>query len=178
MWTWVAGLVIALCAGGGIGYYRVSLMQGLIDRNVSSGALVINLILAIFSIAAPVWFAWIATKQIGQRFRLSEDYAFKASVARAYEGYRREAAKFDESFSARLFSSALDRLEEAPLRFVEHETFGSPWHEALGIQDRVGRWKSRRSLKSNEIETKSAEAPPSPGNDPGTADDDNNEEAG
>src|SRR5690606_11815180 len=78
---------------------------------------------------APLWFAWIATKQINQRFRLSEDYAYKASVAKAYEGYRREAAKIDTIFEARLFSSALERLEEAPLRLVEEEMHGSPWHE-------------------------------------------------
>jgi len=67
--------------------------------------------------------------QIGQRFRLAEDYAFKASVAKAYEGYRREAARIDKAFEARLFGSALTRLEEAPLRLVEAKTPGSPWHE-------------------------------------------------
>ena len=78
-----------------------------------------------------MWFAWMATKQIGQRFRLAEDYAFKASVAKAYEGYRKEAARIDEAFEARLFSSALTRLEEAPLRLMEQTTHGSPWHELV-----------------------------------------------
>lgn len=63
-----------------------------------------------------MWFAWLATKQIGQRFHLAEDYAFKASVAKAYEGYRKEAARIDPEFEARLFGSALTRLDEAPLR--------------------------------------------------------------
>jgi hypothetical protein len=89
----------------------------------------VHVILAVVSVGAPVWFAWIATKQIGQRFRLSEDYAFKATVAKAYEGYRKEAARIDPALESRLFSSALGRLEEAPLRLVELATHGSPWNE-------------------------------------------------
>ena len=88
-------------------------------------------LLSFLSIGVPLWFAWISTKQISQRFRIAEDYAFKASVAKAYEGYRKEAARIDETFEARLFASALTRLEEAPLRLVEGESHGSPWHELV-----------------------------------------------
>jgi hypothetical protein len=89
----------------------------------------LNLLLSLLSVGAPVWFGWLATKQIGQRFRLAEDYAFKASVSRAYEGFRREAARVDKDMEARLLSSALGRLDEIPLRLVETEAHGSPWHE-------------------------------------------------
>jgi hypothetical protein len=85
--------------------------------------------LSLLSVGAPVWFAWLSTKQIGQRFRLAEDYAFKASISRAYEGFRREAARFDKDMEARLLGSALSRLDELPLRLVETDTHGSPWHE-------------------------------------------------
>ncbi|MCY1231618.1 hypothetical protein D9M72_440730 [compost metagenome] len=122
----------ALAAGAIVGAFRISALQALLAAEASTGRIALNLVLAFISVAAPVWFAWIATKQIGHRFRLSEDYAFKASVAQAYEGYRREAARLDEKFAKRLFSSALDRIDEAPIRFVEHETHGSPWHEILG----------------------------------------------
>lgn len=87
--------------------------------------------LSLLSVGAPLWFAWLATKQIGQRFKLAEDYGFKASVAKAYEGYRKEAARIDEAFEARLFASALTRLEEAPLRLVGNTEHGSPWHELI-----------------------------------------------
>jgi hypothetical protein len=80
-------------------------------------------------VGAPLWFAWVATKQLGQRFRLAEDYGFKASVAKAYEGYRRDAVRIDPRFEAQLFGIALRRLEEAPLRMIEEEAHGSPWHE-------------------------------------------------
>jgi hypothetical protein len=83
----------------------------------------------VLSVGAPVWFAWLATKQIGQRFRLAEDYAFKASISRAYEGFRREAARFDKDMEAKLLTSALTRLDEQPLRLVEADSHGSPWQE-------------------------------------------------
>ena len=82
---------------------------------------------------APLWFAWLASKQIGQRFKLAEDYAFKASVAKAYEGYKTEAARLDKDFEARLFSSALTRLEEAPLRFMNNTEHSSPVHEMIKL---------------------------------------------
>lgn len=148
MWVWVVGLLIALIAGSIIGWLRISLVEDLIKANASATSIWLNTFMSFVSIAAPVWFAWIATKQIGQRFRLAEDYAFKASVAKAYEGYRREAASIDQSFAQRLFSSALDRLEEAPLRFVEHETHGSPWHEAFGFRGKKERANQRRWSRS------------------------------
>jgi hypothetical protein len=131
MWIWVVGLMIALCIGASLGIQRVEKIQEHINAGTQPGSVGLYVGLALFSIAAPVWFAWIATKQIGQRFRLSEDYGFKASVAKAYEGYRREAAKLDDSFVSRLFGTTLDRIDEAPLRYVESENHGSPLHELL-----------------------------------------------
>lgn len=130
MWIWVAGLVIALTAGSFLGSLQLqALSDSLKDPNTQTPMVILNLALSLLSVGAPVWFSWLATKQIGQRFRLSEDYAFKASVSRAYEGFRREAARFDEDMEARLLTSALTRLDELPLRLVEPESHGSPWHE-------------------------------------------------
>lgn len=133
MWIWVVGLIFTLIAGSLIGSSRFEILtKALKDSNPNWGIIWIDIALSIVGLAAPIWFAWIATKQINQRFRLAEDYAFKSSVAKAYEGYRKEASRIDEAFEARLFSSALSRLEEAPLRFVENENHGSPWQELLG----------------------------------------------
>jgi hypothetical protein len=130
MWVWVVGLLTALSIGSWLGVGRVELLSNAISTPEPHwGVILMHVVLSILSIGAPVWFAWMATKQIGQRFRLAEDYAFKASVAKAYEGYRKEAARIDPAFEARLFSSALTRLEEAPLRLVEETSHGSPWHE-------------------------------------------------
>lgn len=130
MWIWVVGLVLSLSARGYFGSAQLQkLLELMAQKDISSLSMSINFIMAILSIGAPVWFSWLATKQIGQRFKLSEDYAFKASVSRAYEGFRRETARFDKEMEAKLLSSALTRLDELPLRLVEAESHGSPWHE-------------------------------------------------
>jgi hypothetical protein len=129
---WVAGLAVALAAGSWIGAARLStLASALTQATPNWPAIVSHIVLSVLGVGAPLWFSWLATKQIGQRFRLSEDYAFKASVAKAYERYRKEAAVLDPEFQATLFRSALTRLDEAPLRLVEAEQHGSPWSEML-----------------------------------------------
>ena len=131
MWIWVVGLIVALALGSILGTGQLKGLADLMkEPNVGSMAIAVNLVLALLSVGSTVWFAWVATKQIGQRFRLAEDYGFKASVSRAYEGYRREAESIDDEFVSRLFASALSRLDEQPLRLVETATHGSPWHEA------------------------------------------------
>lgn len=132
---WVFGLTGALATGALVGYFRLQVLEHyLSSTDASSMKLFIQLFLSILSVGAPLWFAWLATKQIGQRFRLAEDYEFKASVSKAYEGYKNEAIGLDESFSQRLFGNALTRLEEPPLRFVEESHPSSPLMEVLSSQ--------------------------------------------
>lgn len=133
---WVVGLTTALLAGAGVGYFRLHALESYLSNPDSSGIkLFIQLLLSFLSVGAPLWFAWLATKQIGQRFRLAEDYEFKASVSKAYEGYRREAVQLDSDFSQRLFGNALTRLEEPPLRFVEESSHSSPMMEILSSEN-------------------------------------------
>jgi len=130
IWFWVVGLVSALVAGSYFGSSQLrTLSESFKQPDVATSVVVLNLMLSLLSVGAPVWFGWLATKQIGHRFRLAEDYAFKASISRAYEGFRREAARIDRDMEARLLASALTRLDELPLRLVETDSHGSPWHE-------------------------------------------------
>lgn len=131
MWVWVGGLVIALVMGAILGSTQLHNLAEAIKAasGQHDGTVWLHLLLSLLSIGAPVWFAWVATKQIGHRFKLAEDYGYKASISKAYEGYRREATLLDPEFQHRLFSSALTRLDEIPLRLVESDTHGSPWHE-------------------------------------------------
>ena len=139
IWFWIAGLVAALALGSYLGSDQFRALSETFSTPEASGSvIVLNVLLAILSVGAPVWFAWLSTKQIGQRFRLAEDYAFKASISRAYEGFRREAARFDQDMEAKLLGSALARLDELPLRLVEEKSHGSPWHE-LASSDVVKR---------------------------------------
>lgn len=130
--VWIMMFVLALVLGGGafITYQRVEFVHKLmLMPNVSQSILWINVTFTALSVSAPIWFAWLLTRQIGQRFRLAEDYSYKAAVAKAYEGYRAEAAQIDSRLAERLFSIALDKLEEAPLKLVEGESPGSPLHD-------------------------------------------------
>lgn len=133
--AWTAGLALALIAAVVVGWERVDSLKDVLTGDKPTVVVVVNAILAIIGIGAPVWFAWLSTKQIGTTFRLAEDYAFKASVAQAYEGYRTEALQIDEGFRARLFSAALDRFEEAPIRLVDPTYHGSPLQDALSSSD-------------------------------------------
>ncbi len=127
---WVVLLFAALTGAAVLTAFRWAALSKLAEGEPNWPAVALQLFLSALSLAGPAWLGWLATKQIGQRFKLAEDYAFKASVAKAYEGYRREAeALGDPEMASRLFNSALTRLDEAPLRFVEPETHGSPWHE-------------------------------------------------
>lgn len=129
---WVAGLATSLIMLLVIGYIRLEDMREAFSSTTFEGTKVwTQVALSVLSVGAPIWFAWLSTKQIGQRFRLAEDYAFKASVSKAYEGYRREARDLSPEFAQSLFGSALKRLDEAPLRLLELPTHGSPLHEAL-----------------------------------------------
>lgn len=130
IYVWVAGLFIALSVLLIIGWYRLEAMKGLLIASQFDAARVwVQIILSVLSVGAPIWFGWISTKQISQRFRLAEDYAFKASVSKAYEGYRREASSLSPEFAQTLFASALTRLDEPPLRLLEMTTHGTPLHE-------------------------------------------------
>ena len=137
MWVWVGGLILALSTGSWFGSAQLHKLSELFKQpDVTASVILLNVMLSALSVGAPIWFGWLATKQVNQRFRLAEDYAFKASVSRAYEGFRRETARIDKAMEARLLSSALDRLDELPLRWVEVESHGSPWHE-LASSDAV-----------------------------------------
>jgi hypothetical protein len=133
MSLWVVGLLAALLVGGAIGTQRFQTLYAFLDKASHSqmhwGVIWMEFIISIIGLAAPIWFAWLATKQIRQCFVMAEDYSFKASVAKAYEGYRKEAVRIDSALEARLFSSALTRLEEPPLRLVGEDLHTSPWQE-------------------------------------------------
>jgi phage gp37-like protein len=131
MLIWVLVLLGALLAAGILAHQRFPEILAAVTGKPDWGVVLLNVVLGALSIAPAVWVAWIATKQIGQRFRLAEDYAYKAALSTAYEGYRAEAAKLDPLFEAQLFATALGRLDELPLRLVERDVHGSPWHELV-----------------------------------------------
>ena len=130
---WCSALVVALSLAVVIGYCRMSAIFDLIKNpNIDTALVWANILMSFALIAAPTWFAWIAAKRIAHLFRLIEDYEFKAAVSMSYEGYSREAAKYDDSdLAERILESALTRFDEPPLRFVEPKDDGHPLLEML-----------------------------------------------
>jgi hypothetical protein len=138
LFSWVVLLISALIVGSiiGTGVYRdLNNYISTNNQNIVTSVIVIKFLISLLSFGAPLWFAWLSTKQISERFKLAEDYAFKASVAKAYEGYRKEATRLDQSFEMRLFNTALTRLEQEPLRFVKNSNHGSPWQELINSKE-------------------------------------------
>lgn len=131
IWVWIVGLLLALCAGAWLGYLRVGDLTVALANDLTTGQAILHTVMSIFSIGGPLWLAWISTQQIMQRFKLAEDYAYKATVAKSYTGFSKHAGKFDDKTAERLFNSTLDRLDEMPLRLVEGKDYNSPWHEFI-----------------------------------------------
>ena len=131
IWVWIVGLLIALSSGAIIGYQRVEAFTAVLGSDLTAGQAILHTIMSIFSIGGPLWLAWISTQQINQRFKLSEDYSYKATVAKSFTGFSKFAERFDPSTEARLFNSTLDRLDEMPLRLIEGKDYNSPWHEFI-----------------------------------------------
>lgn len=137
VWTWVVLLAVALLGGGAVGTSRLErLLESLTSMQAGSGAsgsliVVVNAVLALMSFGGTVWFAWLSTRQISERFKLAEDYGFKAAVASAYEGFRKEAQRVDPELEKLLLKTAIARLDELPLRVLEEKNYGSPVHELV-----------------------------------------------
>lgn len=125
-WVWVGILAVALGVAIAIGAYRLEDMSVLMQSDGPISHIFLNFIITSLGIAGPVWLAWLATKNISQSFKLAEDYAFKASISKAYEGYRKEAVNLDMEFAKQLFGSALSRLDEVPSRLLADKEHNSP----------------------------------------------------
>lgn len=153
---WVAGLLLALGLAVWIGYCRMTSIFEMIQKpGLDSSLIWANIGMSFVLLVAPSWFAWIAAKRIAHLFRLIEDYEFKAAVSMSYEGYVREAAKYEETdFAERVLKSALARFDEPPLRFVEPKDDG---HPMLEMVERLfsARWRLPVADKKPDVNNES-----------------------
>lgn len=69
-------------------------------------------------LAAPgIWLGWLSARQIGILARIQQDYAYKASTAVAFEGYKKEVAGAnDQALSKQLLETAVTNFGENPIR--------------------------------------------------------------
>lgn len=124
-------MLVALGAGVWVGDERVEAFTQVLTNDLTAGQAILHTVMSLFSIGGPLWLAWISTQQINQRFKLSEDYFYKATVAKSFTGFKKLAERFDPSTEERLFNSTLDRLDEMPLRLIADKDYNSPWHELI-----------------------------------------------
>lgn len=87
-------------------------------------------------------------------FKLREDYAYKAATAIAFEGYRDQAAKYDENMEAQVIESVLKRFEEPPLRLMADPVRSSPISEYIAIFDYLKKNPSEREQLKEKIQDK------------------------
>lgn len=167
IWVWIFGLLIALVAGAWIGSERVEAFTQILNNDLTAGQAILHTIMSVFSIGGPLWLAWISTQQINQRFKLSEDYSYKATVAKSFTGFKKFAERFEPETEARLFNSTLDRLDEMPLRLIEGKDYNSPWHEFVDSESfknamatfptlakEAGKFANKTALKSKPKQPK------------------------
>ncbi|GEA06255.1 hypothetical protein KUL42_10160 [Alteromonas sp. KUL42] len=160
IWIWIFALLIALGSGAWLGAERVNEFTKVLGEQLTAGQAILHTIMAIFSIGGPLWLAWLATQQINQRFKLSEDYSYKATVAKSFTGFKKFAERFSPDTEERLFNSTLDRFDEMPLRLINGKDYNSPWHEFIdseafknatkafpNLVTEAGKFASRTKLK-------------------------------
>lgn len=152
-WIWTAGLICALVGAIFAIWWRADQLFALLDRanEIGTFTLIANFVISIAFIGAPAWLAWLATKQVGYYFRLSEDYAFKASVSASYEGFMEEARRHDAEFEKKVLESTLERYDEPPLRFVDNRVHGSPYHELFESDEFKSAMKNIPGFKDNVL---------------------------
>lgn len=131
---WGVVLVGSLTAAGVIGWVRYSDLADLLRSKPELSVLYANVVLALLGVGAPVWLAWMSTQMISKNFALAEDYAYKASLAKAYVGFRTEAKNLDPIFEQRLFAAAITQLDANPVRFLSAAHPGSPLQDLLQQQ--------------------------------------------
>ncbi|MGE8544239.1 MAG: hypothetical protein ACN6NS_08035 [Acinetobacter johnsonii] len=131
---WTAGFILSLLCTFFIAFNRFNDLKGAITQETPISYVLIQIIISLISLSAPVWFAIISSKQIQKLFTLSEDYAYKASISASYEGYRQEAYDVDSELVKKLLNTALTKVDEAPLRLVGKEQSSSPFEELINQQ--------------------------------------------
>jgi len=129
LWSWV--LVFSLVAAGSIGWFRYDDLLVLIGTNADFSTLIAKLLVAVLSVGAPVWLAWMATRMISKNQSIAVDYDYKASLAKAYIGFKQEAHGLDPVLEQRLFAAAITQLDANPVRFLDRAHPGSPLQDLL-----------------------------------------------
>ncbi|MGD9725783.1 MAG: hypothetical protein AB7Q04_13955 [Steroidobacteraceae bacterium] len=114
-----------------IGFLRYPAMLELIKDKAAIEYMLFQIVLNGIALAGPIWLSWVATKRLSNIFAISEDYAYKAAIAQAYQGYRDSMKDADLLMQHRLFATVVTQLDANPARFVSERHPGSPLQDLL-----------------------------------------------
>lgn len=129
---WGVALVAALFFAAKLGSERFEDIKTLIATKPDNIELVIaESILAVFGLGAPIWLAWMSTRMISRNFAIAQDYAYKAALATAYLGFKKEAENLDPLLQQRLLAATITQLDANPVRLLGETQSDSPLQELL-----------------------------------------------
>jgi len=147
---WALALGLSLVAAAGIGIFRFQSLTEFIVTKPQPLAMAAEVVLAFLGVGPLVWGAWVATRMVSKSFALTEDYAYKAALSKAYVGFREEAKHLgDPIFEQRLFAAAVTQLDANPVRLLDASHPGSPLQDLLQqpfIQQAMTEWGFKRAL--------------------------------
>jgi hypothetical protein len=129
--AWLSVLVVGIGAIIWLGYLRYPAAAALIDERAEIEYLLFQLLVSIATLSGPIWLSWVATKRLARTFAISEDYAYKAALAQAYQGYRDSVKDADPLMQQRLFATVITQLDASPVRFLSDQHPATPFQDLL-----------------------------------------------
>lgn len=137
--VWLTILLISICAIYSIANTKYDKVAELINLKTAIELILVQIFLGIATLAGPIWVAWLSTKRLSKIYAISEDYAYKAALAQAYQGYRDSYKGKDELMEQRLLASIVTHLDASPVRLIDanhpatplQDLLQQPWMQAL-----------------------------------------------
>ncbi len=118
-WKWVIAFGVSIAWMIFVAYFVISEAPGNDPPSFDPNSLLRGLPFA----APAIWFGWFSARQIGMLARIQQDYAYKASTAVAFEGYKKEVASSnDGALSKQLLETAISNFGDNPVRFYENKS--------------------------------------------------------
>lgn len=143
-WAWLAILLLSIMTIYFIANAKYDKVNELIASKTSVELILVQIFLGMATLAAPVWVAWLSTKRLSKIYAISEDYAYKAALAQAYQGYRDSYQGKDEVMLQRLLASIVTHLDASPVRLIDLN------HPATPLQDLLQQTWMQELMKNTD----------------------------
>lgn len=116
---WVGGFVLSLLGLLGMVVWMIKIFSEL-GGNIEWWMFFLQRAPLLFPL---IWLGWFLGRNYGHMVRLEEDYAFKESISRSFEGYKNQMKEVDPTSALpQLCSNTISILSETPLRVFDRKT--------------------------------------------------------